>query len=68
MRISDALEEAYRRWGEAAAIHKDRSGQSTRYEVGYFRRNDDGLVFYVMGGGSSLEQALSTAHNRDAIM
>ena len=68
MRLSEALEEANRRWGEAAAIHKNRSGQGTHYEVGYFRRKGDGLVFYKMGGGSSLEKALATAHNRDAIV
>jgi hypothetical protein len=68
MRLSEALEEAYKRWGESAAIHRDRSRQRAHYEVGYFRRKSDGLVFYVMGGGSSLEQALATVHDDDTIL
>ena len=61
MRLSEALEEAYKRWGEAAAIHRDRSRQRAHYEVGYFKQKGDWLVFYVMGGGSNLEKALETA-------
>jgi hypothetical protein len=68
MRLSEALEEAYKRWGESAAIHRDRSRQRARYEVGYFRRKSEGLVFYVMGGGSSLEKALATAQEDQAIL
>ena len=41
-------------WGEAAAIHRDRSRERAHYEVGYFGRKGEGLVFYAMGGGSSL--------------
>ena len=67
MRLSEALEEAYKRWGEAAAVHKDRSRKRAHYEVGYFRQKGDWLVFYVMGDGSSLEKALATAHNGEAI-
>lgn len=68
MRLSEALEEAYKRWGESAAIHKDRSRERAYYQVGYFRSKGDGLVFYVMGGGSSLEKALATAQNGEAIV
>lgn len=60
--MTDALEEALGRWGEAAAIYRDRSRQPAHYEVGYFGRKGDGLVFYAMGRGASLEQALETAH------
>jgi hypothetical protein len=67
MGLTEALEEAYRRWGEAAAGYKDRSRQPTRYEVGYFKRRGDGLVFYVMGGGSSHQNALKKARKSEAI-
>ena len=61
MEVTDALEEALQRWGETAAIYGDRSRQPAQYEVGYFGRKDDGLVFYAMGRGASLELALKVA-------
>jgi hypothetical protein len=45
MEVTDALEEALNRWGEAAAIYRDQSHQPAHYEVGYFGRKGDGLVF-----------------------
>jgi hypothetical protein len=66
MGLSEALEEAYRRWGDAAAVYKDKSRGPTRYEVGYFKRRGGGLVFYAMGGGSSLENALKRARKSEA--
>jgi hypothetical protein len=61
MGLTKALEEAYRRWGEAAAIYKDRSRGRERYEVGYFRQKGDRLFFHVMGSGNTLEIALTSA-------
>lgn len=57
MKLEEAVNEAYQRWGEAAAIYKDRSRRRERYEVGYFRRNGDLLVFHIMGSGNTLEIA-----------
>ena len=61
MEVTDALEEALKRWGEAAAIYRDQSRQPAHYEVGYFGRKGNGLVFYAMGRGDSLELALRVA-------
>ena len=66
MGLTEALEEAYRRWGEAAAVYKDKSRRPAHYEVGYFKRRGDGLVFYVMGGGTSLQNALNKARKSEA--
>jgi hypothetical protein len=61
MEVTDALEEAHERWGEGAAIYRDRSGARARYEVGYLRRNGEALVFHAMGIGSTLERAFQSA-------
>jgi len=65
MEISEALDEARERWGEAAAIYRDVSREPEHYEVGYFGRRCDEVVFYAMGGGISLEQALETAYRAE---
>jgi hypothetical protein len=61
MEVTEALERAHERWGEAAAIYRDRSGARARYEVGYFRRKGEALVFHSMGIGSTLERAFQSA-------
>ena len=68
MEVTDALEEALTRWGEAAAIYRDQSRQPAHYEVGYFGRKGDGLVFYAMGRGDSLELALEVAPKGESKM
>lgn len=57
MEPDEAVNEAYERWGEAAAIYKNRSRRRERYDVGYFKRKGELLVFHVMGSGNSLEIA-----------
>lgn len=59
--VTDALDEALERCGEAAPIYRDRSRQPAHYGVGYFGGRGEGLVFYAMGRGASLKQALATA-------
>jgi ethanolamine utilization microcompartment shell protein EutS len=59
--IDEAVMEACKRWGQAAAIYKDTASKPAQYEVGYFEQTAGGLVFQIMGRASSLEQALSQA-------
>lgn len=60
MNQGEGVVEAQKRWGESGAVYV-RSGQAVRYEVGYFEKGKDWLIFHILGSGPTLEQAFAAA-------
>jgi hypothetical protein len=65
LRVEEAIGEAYKRWGDKAAMRRNNQSKPVRFEVGYFEQMGERILFHVFGSGLTVEEAFKDADGHE---